>query len=32
VHLDRIDRHTAAIDQVTTRIEVMMEPFQDSGT
>ncbi len=28
VHLDLIDRHTAAIDQLTARIEVMMEPFQ----
>jgi transposase len=28
VHLDLIDRHTAAIDKLTTRIEVMMEPFQ----
>jgi transposase len=28
VHLDLIDRHSAAIDQLTTRIEVMIEPFQ----
>jgi len=28
VHLDLIDRHTAAIDKLTARIEVMMEPFQ----
>ena len=28
VHLDLIDRHTEALDQVTGRIEVMMEPFQ----
>ncbi len=28
VHLDLIDRHTDAIDQLTARIEVMMEPFQ----
>lgn len=28
VHLDLIDRHTAAITTLTTRIEVMMEPFQ----
>jgi transposase len=28
VHLDLIDRHTAAINNVTARIEVMMEPFQ----
>lgn len=28
VHLDLIDRHTAAIEQLTERIEVMMEPFQ----
>lgn len=28
VHLDLIDRHTEAINQLTARIEVMMEPFQ----
>ncbi|MEV0157236.1 IS110 family transposase [Micromonospora sp. NPDC050686] len=28
VHLDLIDRHTAAINRLTERIEVMMEPFQ----
>ena len=28
VHLDLIDRHTDAIDKLTARIEVMMEPFQ----
>ena len=28
VHLDLIDRHTDAVDQLTARIEVMMEPFQ----
>jgi len=28
VHLDLIDRHTEAIEQLTGRIEVMMEPFQ----
>ena len=28
VHLDLIDRHTAAIDQLTARIEVVIEPFQ----
>lgn len=28
VHLDLIDRHTTAIDKLTTRIEVMMKPFQ----
>jgi transposase len=28
VHLDLIDRHTAAINKLTARIEVMMEPFQ----
>jgi len=28
VHLDLIDRHTEAIDKLTARIEVMMEPFQ----
>ena len=28
VHLDLIDRHTEAIDQLTARIEVVMEPFQ----
>ena len=27
VHLDLIDRHTDALDQLTGRIEVMMEPF-----
>ena len=28
VHLDLIDRHTDAIDELTARIEVMIEPFQ----
>ncbi|WP_406069517.1 IS110 family transposase [Micromonospora sp. NBC_01638] len=28
VHLDLIDWHTAAINRLTERIEVMMEPFQ----
>ena len=28
VHLDLIDQHTAVIDQLTERIEVMMEPFR----
>jgi transposase len=28
VHLDLIDRHTAAIDQITERIETLMEPFR----
>jgi len=28
VHLDLIDRHTVAIEQVTARIEVVIEPFQ----
>jgi transposase len=28
VHLDLIDRHTAAIHKLTDRIELMMEPFQ----
>jgi transposase len=28
VHLDLIDRHTAAINKLTGRIEVMIEPFQ----
>jgi transposase len=28
VHLDLIDRHTDALDQLTGRIEVMMQPFQ----
>ncbi|MET0839996.1 MAG: IS110 family transposase [Marmoricola sp.] len=28
VHLDLIDRHTAAIEQLTSRIEVVVEPFQ----
>jgi transposase len=27
LHLDLIDQHTAAIDGLTTRIEVMVEPF-----
>jgi transposase len=28
VHLDLIDRHTVAIDEITARIEVVIEPFQ----
>ncbi len=28
LHLDLIDQHTAVIDQVTERVEVMMEPFR----
>ncbi len=28
VHLDLIDQHTAVIDQITARVEVMMEPFR----
>jgi transposase len=28
VHLDLIDRHTAAVERLTERVEVMMEPFQ----
>jgi transposase len=28
VHLDLIDQHTAAIDEITSRIEVAIEPFQ----
>lgn len=28
VHLDLIDQHTAAIDALTARIEVVLEPFQ----
>jgi transposase len=28
LHLDLIDRHTAAINQLTQRIEVVMEPFR----
>ena len=28
VHLDLIDRHTAAINKLTARIEVVIEPFQ----
>ncbi len=28
VHLDLIDQHTAAIETLTARIEVMIEPFQ----
>lgn len=34
VHLDLIDRHTEAIEEITARIEVVIEPFQgfrDSG-
>lgn len=27
VHPDLIDRHTVAIEKLTARIEVMMEPF-----
>ena len=28
VHLDLIDRHTSAIENITARIEVVIEPFQ----
>ena len=28
MHLDLIDQHTAAIEQLTDRIEVVMEPFR----
>jgi transposase len=28
VHLDLIDRHTEAIEEITARIEVLIEPFQ----
>jgi transposase len=28
VHLDLIDRHTTAIEEITGRIEVVIEPFQ----
>jgi transposase len=28
LHLDLIDRHTAAVDQITSRIEVVIEPFR----
>lgn len=28
VHLDLIDKHTQAIDQVTARIEVVIQPFR----
>jgi transposase len=28
VHLDLIDRHTTAIEEITARIEVVIEPFQ----
>jgi transposase len=28
VHLDLIDRHTAAIGEITARIDVMMKPFR----
>ena len=29
MHLDLIDRHSQAVDQLTGRIETMMEPFHD---
>jgi transposase len=32
VHLDLIDRHTAAINQLTERIEVVIEPLQVGST
>jgi transposase len=32
VHLDLIDRHTAAINQLTERIEAVIEPFQGPRT
>ncbi len=32
VHLDLIDRHTAAINQLIARIEVVIEPFRASTT
>jgi transposase len=32
VDLDLIDHHTRAIDDVTARIEVVIEPFRESGT
>jgi transposase len=32
VHLDLIDRHTAAIDQITTRIEETIAPFHGFAT
>ena len=28
VHLDLIDRHTAGIEEITARIEVVIEPFR----
>jgi transposase len=28
VHLDLIDRHTAAVEDITSRIEVVIQPFQ----
>jgi transposase len=28
VHLDLIDRHTQAVEEITDRIEVMIDPFQ----
>ena len=28
MHLDLIDRHTQAIEEITARIEVVIEPFQ----
>ena len=28
VHLDLIDRHTVAIEEISARIEVVIEPFQ----
>ena len=32
VHLDLIDRHTAVINEITARIEALMEPFRASTT
>jgi len=32
VHLTLIDQHTAAIEEITARIEVVIEPFWASGT
>lgn len=30
LHLDRIDQHSHAIDEVTSRIEVVIEPFRSA--
>jgi hypothetical protein len=32
MHLDPIDKHTEAIEKLTNRIEVVIEPFAGSET